>query len=97
MAIRWRRGQLAREDSMPESLPSPHGQAGAHVKVTLKENMKRRSTGDKGSDCNSGSHMGSVGARSDTRISALPAGATGPGVAGKFVLVDYVRCMHCVS
>ena len=92
IAIRWRT-RIARQESLPESMPSPTETAAtAHVKVTLKtdKNAKGDVKGaaekekQKGGECNSGSHIGSMGGP-DTRIGSLPAGAAGTGNSGACV------------
>ena len=95
MAIRWRRG-LARQESLPESLPSPKCKAAtAHVKVTLKTKGGDKDVaakkGNKGMESNSGSHIDSMGG-SDMRISSLPAGAAGTGNSG-VRLSQHERCV----
>jgi hypothetical protein len=86
IAIRQRFVIRAEDDAALESLPSPREADVAHVKVTLKHNLKNKSAAEKGSEAkynsNSGSHemrSSSMGGHSDMRISALPAGAAGSG------------------
>lgn len=72
VVIRWRR-RLAEEASEPHTLASPRSTDVAHVKVTLNQKIKSKSTDEKASESLNGSNM---------CIGALPAGSATASMSG---------------